>query len=254
MFVPALVMLLAGLFLIASAVGAFAVTGASKAHTLAFRDYDYPRSQLASPAVTWFVVNKQRPIAPEQFEPRYLVAPQSSAVLDNSRGIRLTPGPAAAVTNLAKAMAEETGVVLVLHSGYRSFAYQADLFAAKVVQYGEAVALVRSAMPGYSEHQTGMAVDVSARGYDCVIEQCFGETVPGQWLANNSWRFGFIIRYPDGSTDVTGYMYEPWHLRYLGRQVATEYHQSGALTLEEFWGLPPAPDYPVEPITESTNP
>ena len=65
----------------------------------------------------------------------------------------------------------------------------------------------------------------------------------GTWLAANAWRFGFIIRYPQGKTDVTGYVYEPWHIRYVGVDLSTEMHNTGILTLEEFFGLPPAPDY-----------
>ncbi len=264
-FVPALVLLVAGVLLLASAVGAFAAPSspsptasplapeASQVRLLEFRDYDYPRTQLDTATVSWVVVNKQRPIYPQQFEPQNLVAPPSSESLDNSRQIRLTPAPAAAISQLAEAMADETGATLVLHSGFRSFAYQIDLFAAKVEEYGEQVALIRSAKAGFSEHQTGLAVDVSALGYECVIEQCLGETLPGEWIAENAWRFGFIVRYPPGATDITGYTYEPWHLRYLGVQLAAEYQSSGALTLEEFWGLPAAPDYPAEPITESTN-
>jgi D-alanyl-D-alanine carboxypeptidase len=254
-FLPALILLFVGLFLLFGSLGASAAPEAENhPGRLEFRDYDYPRSQLDNPMVSWFVVNKQRPIFPLEFEPHVLATPSSSASLDNSRQIRLAPGAAAAVSRLAEAMSTELGAKLVLHSGFRTYSYQQDLFAAKIRQYGEELALIRSAQAGHSEHQTGLAVDVSALGYGCVIEQCFGETEPGKWLAQNSWRYGFIVRYLEGATAVTGYDYEPWHLRFLGVHLATEFHFSGARTLEEFWGLPPAPNYFEEPITESTNP
>ena len=255
MFLPALLLLLAGLFLVAGAIGASATPNDEASPSrLDFRDYDYPRTQLGNPTATWFVVNKQRPITPIEFEPSELEVAPSREYLDNSRQIQLSPGAARAVSNLAEAMSAEVGATLVLHSGYRSYAYQQDLFASKIVQYGEELALIRSAKAGHSEHQTGLAVDVSAIGYGCVIDQCFGDTEPGKWIAENSWRYGFIVRYQLGATDVSGYAYEPWHLRYLGVQLANEYHSSGATTLEEFWGLPPAASYVEEPITESTSP
>jgi D-alanyl-D-alanine carboxypeptidase len=172
-FLPALVLLISGLFLLATASGAAAATDSPKKQFPQFRAYDFPRTQLDNPTVPWVVVNKQRPVTQQQFVPSDLVAPPSSQTLDNSRGIRLTPGSAQAVSELADAMSANTAAQLVLHSGFRSFAYQSDLFAAKVEQYGEEVALIRSAKAGFSEHQTGLAVDVSAFGYGCVIEECF---------------------------------------------------------------------------------
>ena len=77
----------------------------------------------------------------------------------------------------------------------------------------------------------------------CAIQECFGATPQGLWLAANSYRFGFILRYPAGKRAVTGYIFEPWHFRYVGVELATEMHETGIATLEEFFGLPPAPDY-----------
>ncbi|MCY7411454.1 MAG: D-alanyl-D-alanine carboxypeptidase family protein, partial [Salinibacterium sp.] len=72
---------------------------------------------------------------------------------------------------------------------------------------------------------------------------CFADTPQGQWLAANGWMYGFIVRYPNGYTQITGYEYEPWHMRFVGVELATELHSTGVLTLEEFFGLPPAPTY-----------
>jgi D-alanyl-D-alanine carboxypeptidase len=84
---------------------------------------------------------------------------------------------------------------------------------------------------------------VSALPSVCALDQCFANTPQGQWLAANGWKYGFIVRYPADKTAVTGYEYEPWHMRYVGLDLAAEMHRDGIETLEEFFGLPAAPDY-----------
>jgi D-alanyl-D-alanine carboxypeptidase len=86
-------------------------------------------------------------------------------------------------------------------------------------------------------------MDVSARGQGCQIRVCFGQTKAGLWLADNAYKHGFIIRYPDYATPYTGYQYEPWHLRYVGKGLAKEMHDDGVRTLEKFFSLPAAPNY-----------
>lgn len=191
-----------------------------------------------------YVVNKMRPFEPLEYEPTDLVTIPEGDSLDNSRALQLRENAAAALAELAEAMAEAGVGQLFVNSAYRSYQTQVDLFAEKVEQYGEAKALVHSAKPGHSEHQTGLAADVSVVGGGCAILACFGQTEGGRWLAENGWRYGFIVRYPDGWKNTTGYTYEPWHLRYLGVEVAKLYNESRKGTLEDFWGLPPAPDYP----------
>jgi D-alanyl-D-alanine carboxypeptidase len=139
---------------------------------------------------------------------------------------------------------------LFVNSAYRTYDYQADLFESKIRQYGLAGALVRSAKAGHSEHQTGLAVDVSVPAQGCAIMTCFGKTEAGKWVAENSWRFGFIVRYEEETTAITGYSYEPWHLRFLGQELAAEYSKKGIQTLEEFWSLPAAEFY-LEAASES---
>jgi len=75
--------------------------------------------------------------------------------------------------------------------------------------------------------------------------QCFGNTEAGIWVAENAWRFGYLVRYEQDQTPITGYTYEPWHLRYVGKELAERYKMGDYKTLEEFWGLPPAADYLV---------
>ena len=137
--------------------------------------------------------------------------------------------------------AAAAGLDVAVQSAYRSFERQQGLFGNATARFGIAGAELRSARPGYSEHQTGLAVDVGGGG--CDIERCFGDTAEGRWVVANAHRTGFLVRYPAGSEPISGYQYEPWHLRYVGPELATEMHETGVATLEEFFGLPPAPQY-----------
>jgi D-alanyl-D-alanine carboxypeptidase len=189
------------------------------------------------------IVNKQRPVIPVDYEPADLVVLDSTDAFDNARGLRLARPAADALLSMAKAMHADGAGRLFLNSGYRSYGYQQELFDAKVVQYGLDGALVRSAKAGHSEHQLGLAADVSVTAQGCAIMHCFGDTVAGKWIAANAWQHGFIVRYKEGFTETTGFTYEPWHLRYVGKTIAGAYHRGGYSTLEDFWQLPPAPNY-----------
>ena len=220
------------------------------APTPAFTDYLYPKLSTNFAASDLVIVNKHNPLDPIDFAPNVREI-RSSAALDNSRGLSLRPIAAAALEELAAAMDDAGAGKLFINSAYRSYDYQADLFLQKIEQYGEAEALVRSAKPGHSEHQTGLAVDVSVPAQGCAIMQCFGETEAGKWIAENAWRFGYVVRYELDTVETTGYTYEPWHLRYVGKDVSVMYHENGIHTLEDFWGYAAAPDYPE--IASSTT-
>lgn len=220
--------------------------------TLAITDYQYPRLSLDIAGSEWVLVNKDRPLNPIDFAPEDLRAMETSEHLDNSRELRLTNSAAGALEELARAMHQQGAGQLFVNSAYRTYNYQGELFLQKVEQYGEEEALLRSAKAGYSEHQTGLAVDVSVPAQGCAIMACFGDTEGGIWLAENSWKYGFIIRYEEGTSEITGYTYEPWHLRFIGKPLAKMYHESGMNTLEEFWQLPASPSYP-QAITASTS-
>lgn len=122
-------------------------------------------------------------------------------------------------------------------SAYRSYALQKRIFDSKAAERGEEEANQASAKPGQSEHQTGLAIDVSCRSVDFELEESFGETKCGQWLAKHAADFGFIIRYPKGKSDITGYEYEPWHIRYVGKQAAQAITGQG-LVLEQYLTQP----------------
>ena len=126
--------------------------------------------------------------------------------------------------------AAEKGIVLFVVSGFRDYDTQEAIYNNYVSYDGKANADRYSARPGHSEHQTGLAFDLNE------LEESFGETREGRWLAENAHKYGFIIRYPKGKEGITGYMYEPWHVRYLGKDIATNVYNSG-LTLEEYLGI-----------------
>ena len=130
--------------------------------------------------------------------------------------------------------ASTAGYDLMIGSGYRSANLQSTYYNGSVAAYGEDVANQSVAKPGQSEHQLGLAVDVSLTSRECYIDTCFGDISAGQWLAANSYKYGFILRYPADKVSITGYQYEPWHFRYVGIDLATALHESN-LTLDEAW-------------------
>ena len=133
--------------------------------------------------------------------------------------------------------AKNAGFELVAFSTYRSYEYQDTLYNNYVSRDGKENADRYSARPGYSEHQTGLAFDIGEKGKeDLWLTSEFGETDAGKWLVDNAHKYGFILRYPEGKEAITGYMYESWHFRYLGVDLATKVKKSN-LTLEEYLGI-----------------
>jgi D-alanyl-D-alanine carboxypeptidase len=154
--------------------------------------------------------------------------------LPSTRDTQLRSVAAEGLTKLFKA-AEGAGLELYCCSGYRSYETQSELYAWNVETYGVNGAELVSARPGMSEHQLGLAMDVTSASVGFDLLESFGSTSEGQFIKENAHRYGFIVRYPQGKTDITGYAYEPWHLRYLGVDVATEIYNSGK-TMEEYYG------------------
>lgn len=126
--------------------------------------------------------------------------------------------------------ARADGISLWIISGYRSYETQEILYNNYVANNGQAEADTYSARPGHSEHQTGLAFDINQISYS------FGDTAAGQWVAEHAAEYGFIIRYPQEKQHITGYVYEPWHLRYLGTDLAMDVAESG-LCLEEYFNI-----------------
>lgn len=133
------------------------------------------------------------------------------------------------------AAAKQEQIDLFAVSGYRSYKRQVEIMnnqIAKVGTFEKAAQAV--APPGQSEHQTGLTMDISAESVQFDLLQAFETTKEGQWLANNAHKYGFILRYPKGKENVTKYMYEPWHFRYVGIKAAEEIYKHG-WTLEEYF-------------------
>jgi D-alanyl-D-alanine carboxypeptidase len=143
----------------------------------------------------------------------------------------LAPAAAAALAELV-ADAKKAGHTLAAVSGYRSYQDQVSTFDYWVRTQGLEYAERSSARPGHSEHQLGTTVDVSSPGASFGLET-FAGTPEAKWLAANAWKFGFVVSYPDGKEQVTGYMPEPWHIRFVGKSVAADVRASG-LTLHEY--------------------
>lgn len=130
-----------------------------------------------------------------------------------------------------KSDASKEGISLKIISGYRSYSRQKTLYNNYVKRDGKEVADRYSARPGHSEHQTGLAFDVNS------LDQAFGNTKAGEWLNHNCYKYGFILRYPKGKEAITGYMYEPWHFRYIGQEAINLYNNGVWTTLEEYLGI-----------------
>lgn len=133
---------------------------------------------------------------------------------------------------LSEAAAVE-GHEIVITTAYRSYGFQSVLWNNYVEKHGEAEANTFSARPGQSEHQTGLCTDVSSPSVNYQLTTDYADTEEGRWLAEHCHEYGFIIRFPLGKEEITGYQYEPWHIRYVGTEAAAYIHQE-QITLEEY--------------------
>lgn len=120
-------------------------------------------------------------------------------------------------------------------SAYRTYSTQEYLYNSYLGSMGEDLRNIRSAYPGRSEHHTGYAIDITSKSMGWTLSQAFADCPEGEWINEHCSEYGFIIRYPKGKTDITGYDYEPWHLRYVGTEAAAEITEQG-ITLEEYLG------------------
>ena len=187
---------------------------------------------VAKPASIPVLVNKQNKL-PESYTPGDLVTttvPFISTATSEKRKMRKEAADALAEMFAA---AKQQGITLLGVSAYRSHATQTSLFNYYVNADGYNKARTYSALPGTSEHETGLAIDVTGGNGKCAADDCFGGTPEAEWLQDHAAEFGFIVRYPKGKEAITGYKYEPWHIRYVGKEVAAEIMDAG-ITLEEY--------------------
>jgi len=201
--------------------------------------FDKSAMSIDDPASLWVVSDKLRPLNPVDWTPPDII--DVPVKYQNPPRMRQVAGDAL-VAMFAASVAEGAGEMQV-QSGWRSYDVQVRVYNGWVSSLGQAQADAQSARPGFSEHQTGLSVDISPVPLSCALDACFGSTPQGQWLAENAWRFGYLLRYPADKVAITGFTYEPWHFRYIGTELSTEMHNTGVTTLEEFFGLPAAPDY-----------
>lgn len=186
----------------------------------------------ANPEDIAVLVNKTSKL-PEDYNPNDLVEPNVPFIFkEKSEKRMLRKEAASALEDLFEA-AKKDGLPLAGVSGYRSHATQRTLYNNYVKRDGEAAASKYSAKPGHSEHETGLAIDVTGSNGKCPAQDCFGDTKEAKWLAEHASEYGFIIRYLKGKESITGYQYEPWHLRYVGKNVAKEIAKQG-ISLEEY--------------------
>ena len=152
------------------------------------------------------------------YEPDDLVRPDVKTT--NGSAILMRAEASQALEELFAAAKDEAGLTIYAVSGYRSYSTQAAIFERKIKNTGSKEKAQRLvAPPGASEHQLGLAMDLKASP-DSNLSAAFAKTKQGQWVAENAHRFGFIIRYKEEWTDITGYSYEPWHIRYVGKEHA----------------------------------
>lgn len=204
-----------------------------------------------------FLVNREYPL-PEDYVPENLTTPDvlfpfSDTSIDKAK---MTPEAGEALALLFDAAYDEADLTLYGVSAYRSYARQYTIYATNLAVYGTAHTNRYSAAPGRGEHQTGLAIDISCASEGFALETTFADTPEGIWVAENAHRFGFILRYPKEKEDITGYNYEPWHIRYVGTELAAYLYETG-LTLDEYYGVPSvltAEYLDVTPLIDTTAP
>ena len=179
------------------------------------------------------LVNKETTVD-ENYEPEELVyIDESMRASDRAPQYqRMQPEAAEAFEALVNAAADE-GLTIKVTTAYRPYSYQADLYYYYLAVKGEEWTEQYSAPPGTSEHQTGLAADVSCEEIGYELDVSFADTAEGAWIAEHVAEYGYILRYQEGMEEITGYSYEPWHIRYVGRSAAKVITEKG-ITLEEF--------------------
>lgn len=192
---------------------------------------------LVADSITVFI-NKEYGL-PKDYVPEDLEIPNiyfDFSYYDEKKLLRTVA--ARAIEELCEA-AEAEGLSISGVSGYRSYNRQKSIYENNIRTRGYAYTSKYSAQPGYSEHQSGLSIDLSTPSLNNTLQTKFAETPEGIWLAKNCYKFGFIIRYPEGKEHITGYSYEPWHVRYVGIELAT-YLTENQLTLEEYYNYTPS--------------
>lgn len=208
--------------------------------------FDKEKFSTSAPSSLWVVVNKGRKL-PADYKPSKLITPNVRLRFAATSDEMKLQAEAAAALETLFAGAQAAGHRLLLVSGYRPYASQQAIYERNVKTYGLSEAEMTSARAGHSEHQTGLAVDIGNASRTCELEKCFSDSAEGSWLALKAHKYGFVLRYHQGVSAITGYDFEPWHFRYVGTELALQIHSSGQ-TLEQFFGLPNSTSYGTSPV------
>jgi zinc D-Ala-D-Ala carboxypeptidase len=220
-------------------------TGEVSSNALTEEEPFVPATEMdLDPSSITVFVNKEYAL-PKDYKPEKLVTPDVVFNLITYDERTLMRPEAAEALELLFDAAERDGIILYGISGYRSYDRQGKIFTNNIVKKGKTYTLRYSAVPGTSEHQTGLAIDVSAKSQNFKLSTGFSSSPEGIWLAKNAHNYGYIIRYPEGNEEITGYAYEPWHIRYVGKDLAT-YLYTNKLTLEEYYHYTPSPSFDFE--------
>lgn len=193
------------------------------------------REAVTDPNDIAVLVNKQFSL-PENYEPSHLVYPNIPFIFNEKVEKRKIRREAAEAIERLFDAARKDGVYLAGVSAYRSHATQKQIFNSFVQKDGEEKARIYSAVPGTSEHETGLAIDISGIEGKCAALDCFAGSKEAKWLAKHTGDFGFIVRYPKGKESITGYQYEPWHMRYVGPKIS-RYIVEKDIALEEYYNV-----------------
>lgn len=196
------------------------------------------------PYSTTVLINKELPL-PEDYVPENLTVPQVPFSFSGYKEKKLLREDAAAALENLFAAAGEAGLSLFAVSGYRSYERQKEIYENNVARNGRERTDQFSARPGYSEHQSGLAMDVSTNSIHNRLDEEFAGTPEGKFLADHAHEYGFIIRYPKDKSEITGYSYEPWHIRYVGKDMAKELYDRG-ITMEEYYHYEPSEEQQKE--------
>ncbi|WLR49929.1 M15 family metallopeptidase [Bacillus tianshenii] len=196
---------------------------------------------ITNPTNLQVLVNKTN-FLPSDYKPE-LVIPNVPFYFEEALPKKHMQKNAAKALETLFAGAKQQSLNLVAASGYRSYDRQNQIYQAQVNRVGKEKANEAVALPGQSEHQTGLAIDVTSPEMNYKLTQSFEETKEGTWLKNNAYKYGFIIRYPKGKEQITGYQYEPWHLRYVGVEAAKQIHSQN-ITLEQYVNAVPVQNKP----------
>ncbi|TCK93353.1 D-alanyl-D-alanine carboxypeptidase [Natranaerovirga hydrolytica] len=178
---------------------------------------------------------------PEDYRPDDLVVPDIRFSFDEYDDKMLMREEAALAIEKLFNDAEREGLYLFGVSGFRSYQRQKSIYEWNLQTRGEEYTNQYSAKPGHSEHQTGLVMDITCQSVGFALTDALGHTPEGQWVAANAYKYGFVISYPEDKTHITGYSYEPWHIRYVGNELA-EYLTENDMTLDEYYftnGLTP---------------